>query len=183
MKKLILKDSNKEVNFGDTIVFINNYKTSVNNYKTSVFSCVLDKENLPVLIQNNFIIEVEDESLGNNAANSTLEVIEEAFKNMAKRLNWHPTKVYNYIVNLKTLYPAAAFSILLKEIAIYLDKDYTNHIKDSKEIFVISLLDKSIKKLDKTKITSYKNFAAFRTIEDAEFALKCINQTFEYFNE
>ena len=47
-------------------------------------------------------------------------------------------------------------------------KKYDNHIKNSKEIYVISSLNGEIIKIkDLNKIKNFKNSAAFRTLEDA----------------
>lgn len=73
-------------------------------------------------------------------------------------------------------YPAAAFAIVLREIAIELDKKYEDHISNSPEIYSISLVDGRITKLYKSRIRSYKNFAAFRTIDDAKFACKVLRE-------
>lgn len=60
--------------------------------------------------------------------------------------------------------------LLLKEIAIEMDHRYIDTIKDSKEIFAISVLNGKIIKLNKDKIKNYRNFAAFRSKEEAEMA-------------
>lgn len=91
-------------------------------------------------------------------------------RKLADSLGWKPEKMCNYLNSIDNIYPAAAYAIILKEIAIELDKKYKDHIKDSKEIYVISLLDGKIAKVDKNSIKNYKNFAAFRTKEDAEIA-------------
>lgn len=89
---------------------------------------------------------------------------------IASRLGWKYDKVVNYINSIYEIMPAAAFSILLREIAIELDKKYLSHISDSPEIYGISLTDGKIMQLNKAHIKNYRNFAAFRTIEDAKTA-------------
>lgn len=91
---------------------------------------------------------------------------------IAARLGWKPEKVYNYLNSVDSILPAAAFSMVLREIAIELDKKYEDHIENRPEIYVISMLDGRITKANKAHIKNYRNFAAFRTIEDAKIACR-----------
>lgn len=57
---------------------------------------------------------------------------------------------------------------MLREVAIVLDEKYDNHIENSKGIYVIRSLNGEISKVkDLNKIKNFKNFAAFRTLDDA----------------
>lgn len=85
-------------------------------------------------------------------------------------------KLATILIPLIPCYPAAAFAMVLREIAIELDKKYEDHISNSPEIYSISLTDGRITKLYKSSIRSYKNFAAFRTIDDAKFACKVLRE-------
>ena len=71
---------------------------------------------------------------------------------------------------MATVNLGSVISLLLKTIAVELDKKYPDHIKNSKEIYSISLISGKIGKIYKEKIKSFNNFAAFRTMEDAEVA-------------
>lgn len=93
---------------------------------------------------------------------------------IAARLGWKPEKAYNYINSVDSILPAAALSMVLREIATELDKKYEDHIENSPEIYVISLLDGRITRANKAHIRNYRNFAAFRTIEDAKIACKIV---------
>lgn len=93
---------------------------------------------------------------------------------IAARLGWKPEKVYNYLNSVDSILPAAAFSMVLIEIAIELDKKYEDHIENSPEIYVISMLDGRITEANKAHIKNYRNFAAFRTIEDAKIACRIV---------
>lgn len=189
MKKLYFKG--KEVHIGDMV-----YKSTV--FKDSTFGkcyvsegIVISQNTLPGLIKNGIItIKEVDVDKNSNDIKSKLKDINDTIKNpindtkvikvpteidyyirkLADRLGWKPEKMCNYLNGIDDIYPAAAYAIILKEIAIELDKKYKDHIKDSKEIYVISLLDGKIAKVDKNSIKNYKNFAAFRTKEDAEIA-------------
>lgn len=97
---------------------------------------------------------------------------------LAKRLNWKPNKVLGFLNKMAEIRPILPFNLLLKEIAVELDKQYDGHIKNSKEIWVVSVLDGSICMVNKDEVTTYNNFAAFRTKEDAKFALKVLAEQY-----
>lgn len=98
--------------------------------------------------------------------------LEYYIEKIAKRLNWHPEKVCNYLNHTADVFPAASLSMILREIAIEIDKKYDDHIENSPEIYSISLLNGKITNINKAHIKNYKNFAAFRSIEDAKIACR-----------
>lgn len=87
---------------------------------------------------------------------------------LAERINWKPENLLKYLENLASINEAAVFSILLREVAIVLDKRYPDHIERSKDIYFIGMADGEIHKIKELhKVKNFRNFAAFRTIEDA----------------
>lgn len=156
MKKLIFVKTGKEVEMGKQIVF---YIQSA--YGKILTHCVIiNEESLPYLIEEGVIKEVEEEGTHVDP-NFYLE-------HLAGRIHWNVDNLRKYLGNLYTIYPAAVLSILLREIAIVLDEKYDNQIENSKEIYVISCLNGEISKVkDLNKIKNFKNFAAFRTLDDA----------------
>ena len=84
----------------------------------------------------------------------------------------------SYIDNLTKFSPAAAFSVLLREIAIDFDNNHEGNIEDSKEIWVISMANGDVVKMDKSKIKNYRNFAAFRSLEDANLAYSILGNLY-----
>ena len=105
-------------------------------------------------------------------------------KLLADKHNWKEGKMNGFLGKVYEINPGAAISIMLKEIAIELDKKYPDHIRFSPEIYIFSANRGKIVKLDKTNIKTFKFFAAFRTKEDAEFAIKVIDGLIskKYFN-
>ena len=93
-------------------------------------------------------------------------------KLLADKQGWKEDKMDGFLAKLYEINPGAVISIILKEIAIELDKKYPDHIRFSPEIYIFSANRGKIVKLDKDKIKTFKFFAAFRTKEDAEFAIK-----------
>lgn len=77
----------------------------------------------------------------------------------------------SWLEEIAQISPISSLSMVLREIAIWCDSFYKDHIKDSEEIYIISSLNGKISKLNNKKnIKSYKNFSAFRTLEDAKYA-------------
>ena len=65
--------------------------------------------------------------------------------------------------------PNILFNLVIKEIAIDLDKNYPNHISHSPNIYAISALTGNVVKIT-AKVKSFKTFGAFRSFEEASYA-------------
>lgn len=91
---------------------------------------------------------------------------------LAERKGWKFEKMSNFLNNLAEINLGAAFQVVLREVAIELDKKYEDHIEKSEEIYCVSLTNGYIFKADKKFIKNFRNFAAFRTIDDAKHACK-----------
>lgn len=89
---------------------------------------------------------------------------------LAEKLGWKPVKMAGFLDSLYKLSPSATFSLLLREIAIELDKKYEDHINKCETLYIISMFDGRIHKVPRAYIKNFRNFAAFRTEEDAKEA-------------
>ena len=174
MKKFYLANG-KEVQLGDTIYKVEEINHPVFGKGKVVEHILVTKEVLPKLIEAGVL------TVKKGADKPTLPVLkggevsmdlEFYVQKIADRLGWKIEKVYNYLNSVDTILPAAAFSMVLREVAIELDKKYEDHIEKSPEIYVISMLDGRITKANKAHIKNYRNFAAFRSIEDAKIACR-----------
>lgn len=171
MKKIYLTNG-KEVQIGDTLIKVSKVKDpffGIGN-GTIVQHIVVTKDILPALLEAGIVTTVKP-------AKSVVETevpmeLGYYIQKIAEKLGWKVEKVYNYLNNVDAILPAAAFSMVLREIAIELDKKYKDHIEKSSEIYIISKLDGRITKVNKAHIKNYRNFAAFRTIEDAKIACR-----------
>ena len=167
MEKIYLKNG-KEVKLGDTLTKVSKVKDPFFGKGTVIEHIVVTKDILPKLIKAGIVTTKLDEK---PVAETKIPMeLDYYIEKIANKLNWKVEKVYNYLNNVDTILPAAAFSMVLREIAIELDKKYKDHIENSPEIYVISLFDGRITKANKAHIRNYRNFAAFRTIEDAKIA-------------
>lgn len=173
MEKIYLKNG-KEVQLGDTICRAGENHTLFGKCKVIEYIHIT-KQTLPELIKAGIITVKQDmdKSVSPVQKDSKVPVdLEFYVQKIADRLGWKIDKVYNYLNSVDTILPAAAFSMVLREIAIELDKKYEDHIEKSPEIYVISMLDGRITKANKAHIKNYRNFAAFRSIEDAKIACR-----------
>lgn len=177
MKKFYLKNG-KEVQVGDTITKVIKIKHPLLGEVTMVKNVVITEAALPKLIEKGIITT----SLGSDFDVDKVKPAESHMdlhyyvEKLAKKLNWKVEKMYNYLNTIDSVYPAAAFSMILREVAIELDKKYEDHIEKSPEIYVISMLNGKITKANKAHIKNYRNFAAFRSIEDAKTACSIVRE-------
>lgn len=91
---------------------------------------------------------------------------------LAEKKGWKPEKMAGFLNNLSEINLGAAFHVILREVAIELDKKYEDHIEKSEEIYCVSLTNGHIFKADKKYIKNYRNFAAFRTLDDVKLACR-----------
>ena len=166
MKKIYLKNG-KEVQLGDILTKVSKVKDSFFGKGTVIENVKVTKDILPNLIEAGIVTTKPAKSVVETKVPMELEYY---IQKIAEKLGWKIEKVYNYLNSVDAILPAAAFSMILREIAIELDKKYEDHIEKSPEIYVISMLDGRITKANKAHIKNYRNFAAFRTIEDAKIA-------------
>lgn len=169
MEKIYLTNG-KEVQIGDTLTKVSKVKGPFFGKGTVVQHIVVTEDILPELIEAGIVTTTKP-------AKSVVETevpmeLEYYIQKIAERLGWKIEKVYNYLNSVNAILPAATFSMVLREIAIELDKKYKDHIEKSPEIYVISMLDGRITKANKAHIKNYRNFTAFRTIEDAKIACR-----------
>ena len=101
--------------------------------------------------------------------------IEEVYKSLANRLESYEEDLMILLSILDDVYPTLTFNLLLREIAIMLDSKYLDHIENSDEIWTISATSGSVVKVVKEHIKNFRNFAAFRNMEDAMIAKKLLS--------
>lgn len=171
MEKIYLKNG-KEVQLGDTLTKVSKVKDPFFGKGAVVQHIVITKDILPKLLEAGI---VTTKSAKSTVVESEVPMeLEYYIQKIAEKLGWKIEKVSNYLNNVDTILPAAAFSMVLREIAIELDKKYEDHIEKSHEIYVISMLDGRITKANKAYIKNYRNFAAFRTVSDAKIACSIV---------
>lgn len=98
---------------------------------------------------------------------------------LAASMNWKPQKMARYLETLLKLYPITVFNLLSRAIAEYLDQSYPDHISKAKEIWVISTINGTPMQAPKGQLTDFRNFSAFRSKEDADFACEVLKDLWE----
>ena len=169
MNKLKLKKTGKEVKMGEKLIKVVN----LCGIPLPIAQVEINKTTLPDLIKHGIIVA--------EGSDSDIDItIEGAIQHLANRIGWNKENLEKYLSNLYKISPAAAFEIVLKEVAILLDEKYPGHINNSKEIWVINKVNGEIQKLkDMSKIKSFQHFAAFRSLEDALVAKKIMAPTLQ----
>ena len=158
MKKYVFVKTGEAVELGQKLARVANTLLG----PVVVGEVEITEKTLPMFIKRG-VISVQEEE-----ANCTHVNIDYYIGHLAERINWKPENLAKYLNNLAGINEAAVFSILLREVAIVMDKKYPDHIERSKEIYVIGMTDGKIHKLRELhKVKNFRNFAAFRTIEDA----------------
>lgn len=169
MEKIYLANG-KEVQVGDTLTKVSKVKDPFFGKGTVVHRIVVTKDTLPKLLKAGIVTTTKPaKSVVKTEVPMELEYY---IQKIAEKLGWKVEKTYSYLNNVDTILPAAAFSMVLREIAIELDKKYKDHIEKNPEIYVISMFDGKITKVNKAHIKNYRNFAAFRSISDAKIACR-----------
>lgn len=167
MKKFILADSGKEINFGDRILIIEDINTPLSVARVQRIA-VVTKELMGKLIKDGKVNVVEENGIN--------KIWNDAIKSLAKKTNWKEEKLLNILATLHLANPWAATQMVLREIAIELDKKYDDHINKSEKIYVISPQDGRIHEINKKTVKNYKAFPAFRSIDDAKIACSLIRE-------
>lgn len=170
MEKIYLTNG-KEVQIGDTLTKVSKVKDPLYGKGIIVQTIVVTKDNLPELLEAGIVTTKPAKSVVETEVPMELEYY---IQKIAERLGWKIEKVYSYLNSVDAILPVAAFSMILREVAIELDKKYKDHIEKSPEIYVISMYDGRITKVNKAHIKNYRNFAAFRSVNDAKIACSIV---------
>lgn len=167
MEKFINVKSGKEVKVGDLIRVVTNVNIPVFGEIKAVKEITLTKDMLTKLIIRGEVKIVKETS-------DPIKIWANAWKNLYNKANVTSEKMSNILEVLKGANHWTVVQLLLKEIAIELDKKYDNHINNSEKIYAISPQDGRIHEVDKSHIKNYKAFPAFRNIEDAKIACSLV---------
>lgn len=167
MKKFIVANSGKEINLGDKILIVATVDTPFGVAKGKKIA-IVTQELMDELIKGGKVNVVEEKDIH--------KIWNDAIKSLAKKTNWKVEKLSNILNTLHLVNPWAATQMVLREIAIELDKKYEDHINKSEKIYAISPQDGRIHEINKKTVKNYKAFPAFRSIEDAKIACSLIRE-------
>lgn len=167
MKKFIVANSGKEINFGDKILIVATVNTPFGVAVSKKFT-IVTKELMGKLIKDGKVNVVEEKDID--------KIWNNAIESLAKKTKWKEDVLSNILNTLHLVNSWAATQMVLREIAIELDKQYDDHINKSEKIYAISPQDGRIHEINKKTVKNYKAFPAFRSIEDAKIACSLIRE-------
>ena len=167
MEKFINVKSGKEVKVGDLIRVVAGVNHPVFGEIKAVKEITLTKDMLTKLIIRGEVKIVKETS-------DPRKIWINAWNNLCNKAEVTSGCMLGILDILEKANHWAVVQLLLKEIAIELDKKYDNHINNSEKIYAISPQDGRIHEVDKSHIKNYKAFPAFRNIEDAKIACSLV---------
>lgn len=167
MKKFVSTASNIEIKVGDKVTITAIMSTPLGIIEESRRIITINKSIIEDLVKKGQVTVIQHNP-------DPLEILDKAIKNLSKRTNIQQDKLMSIFKALYKVNSWAVIQIVLKEVAIELDKQYDNHISKSEEIYTISK-NKRISILSKDSIKSYETLPAFRTKEDAKIACDIFN--------
>lgn len=162
-EKLHLASTGKEVKIGDQLK-----GRSCTNGIVSTAVITINEAAIPMLKAAGILVTSPPEN--------SVPTVSAVIKRLANRLGWKPQKAEGYLKGVAEIMPMAAFNMVLREVAIMLDEKYPDHINKSEKIYCISSLDGRIHEVCKAHVKNYRNFAAFRTINDAKLACSILKE-------
>lgn len=166
MEKYYLKNG-KEVKMGDSLVNKKEVKTKFGTV-ASMETIMVSKFSLPYLIKKGIVTTKECKE----EEPTEVKVAEKIMANLCQQFGSTFDEVCGFLETVKGINEGAFLSIVYKKVAVECDKAYPDYIADSPKIYIISLGNDKIYETDKSDITSYRKFAAFRNPKEAELAIK-----------
>lgn len=168
MKKFIDVKNGNEVKVGDKVGIMDTIDLPVFGKVEAVREITLTKEVLNQLIKDGKVKVVNAENYDN--------IWNAAIDSLVRKTGWKMEKLSNILETLENANPWAVTQIILREIAIELDKKYEDHINKSEHIYAVSPQDGRIHEINKAHIKNYRAFPAFRTVEDAKIACSLVRE-------
>ena len=172
MKKLILTETGKEVKKGDKIEHISVIDHPLFG-KTKMREVIEVNQDTAALLIDHNILKVIDDEEPMQAPHPSRDMPYFISK-LSMKTGWKYDKVAGILDKIDDINTGAALSIVLREVALDLDRQYKGNIKDCKEVWAVSLVSETVFKIPVNKIKHWGTFAAFRTEEDAKKALDFI---------
>lgn len=102
--------------------------------------------------------------------------IKDMFKLIGEWIVGTPDAVETIIELLNTLPDYIKFEMMLRAAAILIDRKYPDHINNAKvdKYYTINMTDGKVCEVPKKSIKNFRNFAAFRTLDDIKIATKLL---------
>lgn len=170
MKKFIVVESDKEIKLGDKITLMFGVNTPFGIVEVTKVVPVTETILMRLIADKKVKVVDTDNNTEHDA------IWDAALLNLSKKTGCKLDKLNGILSTIDSVNPWAATQIVLREIAIELDKKYDDHINKSEEIYAVSPQDGRIHKINKKTVKNYKAFPAFRNVEDAKIACSLIRE-------
>ena len=102
--------------------------------------------------------------------------INDMFKLIGEWIVGTPDAVGTIVELLNTLPDYIKFEMMLRAAAVLIDRKYPDHINNDKvdKYYTINMTDGKVCEVTKKSIKNFRNFAAFRTLDDIKIATKLL---------
>ena len=102
--------------------------------------------------------------------------IKDMFKLIGEWIVGTPDAVGTIVELMNTLPDYIKFEMMLRAAAVLIDRKYPDHINNAKvdKYYTINMTDGKVCEVPKKSIKNFKNFAAFRTLDDIKIATKLL---------
>lgn len=102
--------------------------------------------------------------------------INDIFKLIGEWIVGTPDAVGTIVELLNTLPDYIKFEMMLRAAAVLIDRKYPDHINNAKvdKYYTINMTDGKVCEVPKKSIKNFRNFAAFRTLDDIKIATKLL---------
>lgn len=108
-------------------------------------------------------------------SNNHHAVLNICIKRLQKKMGVDYDGLKAIVGKLNKVYPPLNVSMFLRELALMFDETYPKNIRTCETIWYISQADFHIHDIESWRIKEWCAFAAFRTYDDAVFAVDCVN--------
>ena len=170
MKKYYYKD--KEIKVGDSFTITEKKDTKEASYEINVIVEDVTEDYLRRLVETGYVTLKDTEG----EENAYRYLYNKVMLNISNKLCVNRTGVEIMLESLYREYPWAVIHILLKELAIELDKKYKDNIKKAPVLFAVSPQDGRIHEVNKNYFKTYECVPLFRSIDDAKIACRIIKK-------
>lgn len=175
MNRFFIKDTKEEVFLGKPLKIT----LSKGGVTQHIEANLCTPELMAYLINLGVVVTSSDKPKYANPYGISLSVKYYVAK-LARKMNLKFEVCEAMLGNIASYSPITAMSLLAKQISLELDQHYDGHIRDAEHIFVLSTVDGTITEIPaKARVeTNYRNFAAFRSLEDANLAYSILSHLY-----
>lgn len=175
MNRFFIKDTKEEVFLGKPLKIT----LSKNGITQHIEANPCTPELMAYLINLGVVVTSSDKPKYPNPHGISLSVKFYVAK-LAKKMNLKFEVCESMLGNIASYSPITVLSLLAKQISLELDQHYEGHIKNAEHVFVLSTVNGTITEIpsEARADTNYRNFAAFRSLEDANLAYSILSHLY-----